>query len=76
MFNSLQIKFLIFIAVVFVIGVGFAILISRQMKVVGQKALIAKERHKAYENQLAAKHQEDPNPSGAEHADHKEVSGE
>jgi hypothetical protein len=73
LFNSLQIKFLIFIAIVFVISVGFAILISRQMKVVGQKALVAKERHKEYENQLAAKHQEEPNPSDAEQ---KEVPSE
>lgn len=66
MFNSLQIKFLIFIAVVFVITVGFAILISRQMKVVGQKALVAKERHKEYENQLSTDHREDPNQNDAE----------
>lgn len=52
MFTSLQIKFLIFIAVVFVITAGFAILISRQMKKVGQKALEAKQRQQDYQDQL------------------------
>jgi hypothetical protein len=75
LFNSLQIKFLIFIAIVFVISVGFAILISRQMKVVGQKALVAKERHKEYENHLAADPLEASKPD-AQNVDHKEVSSE
>ncbi len=52
MFTSLQIKFLIFIAITFIVTVGFAILISRQMKVVGKKALAAKLRQKEYQSQL------------------------
>jgi uncharacterized membrane protein len=44
---------LIFIAVVFIITVGFSILIARQMKVVSKKALIAKQLQKEYLNQLA-----------------------
>lgn len=58
MFNSLQIKFLIFIGVVFIITIGFAILISRQMKVVGRKALAAKERQNEYQKQLDAEQKE------------------
>lgn len=50
--NSLQIKFLIFIAIVFLITVGFGILITRQMKVVGEKALIAKKAQEEYRKQL------------------------
>ncbi|NMC28419.1 MAG: hypothetical protein GYA42_09800 [Syntrophomonadaceae bacterium] len=50
--NSLQIKFLIFIAIVFVITVGFGILITRQMKVVGEKALVAKKAQDEYRKQL------------------------
>ncbi len=52
MFTSLQIKFLIFIAIVCVITAGFAILIMRQMKVVGNKALEAKRRQMDYQQQL------------------------
>lgn len=54
MFTGLQINFLIFIAVVFVITVGFAILILRQMKITGQKALEAKQRQQNYQNQVDA----------------------
>lgn len=50
--NSLQIKFLIFIAIVFLITVGFGILITRQMKVVGEKALVAKKAQEEYRKQL------------------------
>ena len=52
MFTGLQINFLIFIAVVFVITVGFAILILRQMKITGQKALEAKQRQQDYQKQV------------------------
>ncbi len=51
MFTSLQIKFLIFIAIVFVITLGFAILIGRQIVIVGKKAVEAKLRQKEYQNQ-------------------------
>jgi len=50
--NSLQMKFLIFIAIVFLITVGFGILITRQMKVVGEKALVAKKAQEEYRKQL------------------------
>lgn len=50
--NSLQIKFLIFIAIVFLITVGFGILITRQMKVVGEKALVAKKAQEEYRKEL------------------------
>lgn len=50
--NGLQIKFLIFIAIVFLITVGFGILITRQMKVVGEKALVAKKAQEEYRKQL------------------------
>jgi hypothetical protein len=66
LFTSLQIKYLIFIAAVLVITIGFAILIFRQLKVVGDKALIAKQRQevalaaqKLQEEALAAKLQEE-----------------
>jgi hypothetical protein len=52
LFTSLQIKFLIFIAIVFIITVGFAILIGRQIIVVGKKAVAAKQRQKEYQNRL------------------------
>jgi len=52
LFTGLQINFLIFIAVVFVITVGFAILILRQMKITGQKALEAKQRQQDYQKQV------------------------
>ncbi len=44
MFTNLQIKFLIFIAVVFIVTIGFGIMIWRQLNVVGKKALEAKQR--------------------------------
>jgi len=59
LFTSLQIKFLIFIAIVFVVTVGFGILILRQMKVVGKKALAAKQRQQEYQDQLDDNHQKD-----------------
>jgi hypothetical protein len=59
LFTSLQIKFLIFIAIVFIITVGFTILIWRQMKIVGKKALAAKQRQKEYQNQLDDDQKED-----------------
>lgn len=52
LYNSLQIKFLILIAIVCVITAGFAILIFRQMKVVGNKALEAKKRQNEHQTQL------------------------
>jgi hypothetical protein len=52
LFNSLQIKFLIFIAVVFIITLGFAILIGRQINIVGKKALAAKQRQMELQNQI------------------------
>jgi Sec-independent protein translocase protein TatA len=52
LFTSLQIKFLIFIAVVFIITIGCGVLITRQMKIVGQKALEAKQRQDEYRQQL------------------------
>lgn len=59
MFTSLQIKFLIFIAVVIVITIGFAILIMRQMGTMGKKALAAKQRQEKYQNQLDAEQKEE-----------------
>ena len=52
MLTSLQIKFLILIAMVFLITIGFAILIWRQTIIVERKALAAKMRQKEYQNQL------------------------
>lgn len=46
MLTSLQIKFLILIFMVFLITIGFAILIWRQTIVVEKKALAAKQRQK------------------------------
>ena len=51
MLTSLQIKFLIFIVCVFLITVGFAILIWHQTIIVEKKALAAKQRQKEYQNQ-------------------------
>lgn len=59
MLNSLQIKFLILIAVVAVITLFFAILIFRQMKVVSQKALEAKHRQTEYLKQLEEEPEEE-----------------
>ena len=50
--NSLQIKFLIFIAVVLVVTIGFAILIWHQTIIVEAKALAAKKRQQEYQSQL------------------------
>jgi hypothetical protein len=52
LFTSLQIKFLIFIAIVAVITLGFAILIGRQIVVVGKKAVEAKQHKQEYLDQL------------------------
>ena len=52
MFTSLQIKFLIFIAIVFIVTVGFSILIGRQIIKVGKKALAAKQRQMELQNQM------------------------
>ena len=49
--NSLQIKFLIFIAVVAVITLGFAVLIFRQLGVVAKKALEAKKQQEEQQQQ-------------------------
>lgn len=62
MFTSLQIKFLIFIAIVAVITLGFAILIGRQIVIVGQKAVAAKKRQEEYQNQL----EEEPKEESSE----------
>lgn len=42
--NSLQIKFIVFIAVVAIITFGFAVLIFKQLNKVGKKALEAKQQ--------------------------------
>lgn len=60
MFTSLQIKFLIFIAIVVIITAGFAILISRQMRKMSKKALTAKQCQKDYQNQLDGNQTEHP----------------
>jgi len=62
LFTSLQIKFLIFIAIVAVITLGFAILIGRQIVIVGQKAVAAKKRQEEYQNQL----EEEPKEESSE----------
>jgi hypothetical protein len=43
-FTSLQIKFLIFIAIVFFFTIGFATMIWNQLKKVEKKALAARQR--------------------------------
>lgn len=55
--NSLQLKFLIFIAVVFVITLVFAVLIFRQFNKVGKNALEAKQRQEEYQAQLDAQNE-------------------
>ena len=55
--NSLQLKFLIFIAVVFVITVVFAYIIYRQFNKVGKTALEAKQRQQEYQYQLDAQNE-------------------
>lgn len=49
--NSLQIKFLVLIAVVFLATVGFAILIWQQTITIEKKALAAKRRQQSYKDQ-------------------------
>ena len=49
MFTSLQIKFLLCIAIIIIITAGFAILISRQMRKMSKKALTAKQRPKNFQ---------------------------
>jgi len=58
--TSLQIKFMIFIAIVCIITVGFGFLIMHQMKVVSKKALIAKQRQEEYQNQVDDDRTEEP----------------
>lgn len=48
----MQTKFIILIGLVFIITVGFAILIWRQTIEFEKKAIAAKERQKAYEREL------------------------
>ncbi len=50
--NSLQLKFVIFIAVVFIITLIFAFLIFRQFNKVGKNALDAKQRQEEYQAEL------------------------
>jgi len=50
--HALQIKFLILIAVVFIITAGFCVLIWQQTKRFEKKALAAKQRQKEYEREL------------------------
>lgn len=50
--NNLQMKFLVFIAVVFVITMAFAYIIYRQFNKVGKTALEAKQRQQEYQDQL------------------------
>jgi predicted Holliday junction resolvase-like endonuclease len=61
--NSIQIKFLILIALVLMITLGFGLLIWRQTIKVEKKALAAKLKQKEYEEELrraaAAKVDED-----------------
>ena len=51
MLNSLQIKFLILIALVFIVNMGFAIVIWQQTINIEKKALAAKQRQKTYMNE-------------------------
>ena len=77
MFTSLQIKFLIFIAIVFIVTVGFGILILRQMKVVGKKALAAKQRQEEYQSHSDNHQKEDQKEHETElNYDQKEDPGE
>lgn len=48
----MQIKFLVLIALVFVITAGFCVLIWQQTKRFEKKALAAKQRQKEYEREL------------------------
>lgn len=53
--HILQIKFLILIALVFLITAGFCVLIWQQTKRFEKKALAAKLRQKEYEHELRQK---------------------
>lgn len=55
--NSLQIKFLVFITVVFIITMVFAFIIYRQFNKVGKTALEAKQRQQEYQDQLDAQNE-------------------
>ncbi|HPT69376.1 MAG TPA: hypothetical protein PKW50_04460 [Syntrophomonas sp.] len=55
--EDLQIKFIVLIALVFLITAGFCILIWQQTKRFEKKALIAKQRQKEYEKELRLKMQ-------------------
>ncbi len=57
--GELQIKFLILIALVFLITAGFCLLIWQQTKRFEKKALLAKQRQKEYEKELRLKMQEE-----------------
>ncbi|MEA1961417.1 MAG: hypothetical protein U9N81_09140 [Bacillota bacterium] len=48
----MQSKFLLLIALVFVITLGFSIMIWRQTIQIEKKAMVAKQRQKAYEKEL------------------------
>lgn len=50
--DTMQTKFLILIALVFVITAGFSVLIWQQTKKIEKKALAAKQRQKDYEQVL------------------------
>jgi len=55
--EDLQIKFIVLIALVFLITAGFCILIWQQTKRFEKKALLAKQRQKEYEKELRLKMQ-------------------
>lgn len=50
--KNVQSKFLLLIALVFVITLGFSIMIWRQTIQIEKKAMAAKQRQKAYEKEL------------------------
>lgn len=62
----MQTKFLIFIAVVFIITIIFGVLIWRQTLVFEKKALAAKQRKEAYLEQLEKEFQEQQEAAQAE----------
>ena len=62
----MQTKFLIFIAVVFIITIIFGVLIWRQTLVFEKKALAAKQRKEAYIEQLEREFQEQQEAAQAE----------
>jgi uncharacterized protein HemX len=53
--EMMQIKFLVLIILVFIITVGFCVLIWQQTKRFEKKALAAKQRQKEYETELRLK---------------------